>query len=30
MLRIRLLSKGGAERKLSYELMSAIGLKAQE
>ncbi|MFP3166420.1 MAG: hypothetical protein RXR36_03945, partial [Nitrososphaeria archaeon] len=29
-LRIRLLPKGGAERKLSYELMSAIGLEAQE
>ena len=29
-LKIRLLPKGGAERKLSYELMSAIGLEAQE
>jgi hypothetical protein len=29
-LRIRLLPKGGSERKLSYELMSAIGLEAQE
>ncbi|MFP3222863.1 MAG: hypothetical protein RXR21_04240 [Nitrososphaeria archaeon] len=29
-IKIRLLPKGSAERKLSYELMSAIGLEAQE